>query len=373
MTKKSRLIILLICAACFLAAAPVLIAYSMGYRVDFETMKISATGGIYVKTSPTADQITIDSKISQKPGIFNNAVFVQSLLPKNHTVLIIKTGYYDYSKTLPVKEKEVTKLESVLLFKKDIIFGTLTDKTLSPFLPSNQQKKFIIKNNNLYYSAAPENASLTATEKNTPVIKNLAAFETSNNNIIWLSTAGVLYQSDPTGKNPVKLALNVLKIDINRIFKILIYGQNIFVNNNGELLLLNKKTENLDSFAPQIKDGKISPDGKSIVYFTGRQIYISVLSDETHKKVLLYKSSENINYLFWMNDNYIIFAAGNKIMISEIDYRGNVNIITLPDAINLIDGKTINIKSPQIFLNQSDNKLYILTQNIVLVSEKLTQ
>ena len=30
----------------------------------------------------------------------------------------------------------------------------------------------------------------------------------SNNNILWLSTDGFLYQSDPTGKNSAKLILN---------------------------------------------------------------------------------------------------------------------------------------------------------------------
>lgn len=333
----------------------------MGYRVDFEAMQITATGGIYVRTSPAADQITIDSKISQKPGIFNNAVFVQSLLPKNHTVSIIKTGYYDYSKILPVKEKEVTKLESVLLFKKDILFETLIDEKSSPFLPEFQQKKFVVKTSNLYYSTAPENATLTTLQKNTPVIKNLVAFETLNSNIIWLSTDGILWQSDATGRNPVKLALNTLKINKKGSYKIIIYGQNIFVNNNGELLLLNEEKNNLDNFASQAKGEKISPDGKNIAYFDGGQIFISLLSDKTHEKISLYKANEAIGELFWMNNDYIVFTAGSKIMISETDYRGNVNTIILPDT----------YKSPQIFLNQQESKLYILAQDTVLVSEKL--
>ena len=98
MTKKTRLIILLVCVACFFVIAPILVFYSMGYRFDFERMKITATGGIYVRTFPSADQITIDSNISQKPGLFSNWIFVQSLMPSDHSVLVKKSGYYDYSK-----------------------------------------------------------------------------------------------------------------------------------------------------------------------------------------------------------------------------------------------------------------------------------
>ena len=123
MTKKTRLIILLCCVVCFFVVAPILVAYSEGYRFDFEKMKIVATGGIYVRTFPSADKITIDGNISEKPGIFLNWIFVQSLLPKNHTVSIKKNGYYDYFKTLPVEENQVTKLENVLLIKKAIAFS----------------------------------------------------------------------------------------------------------------------------------------------------------------------------------------------------------------------------------------------------------
>ncbi len=333
----------------------------MGYRVDFEKMKIVATGGIYVRTFPASDQVTIDSKINRTPGLFSNSIFAQSLLPKNHTVSIKKDGYYDYNKTLLVQEKEVTKLENVLLFKKDIKFEAIMDKTQLPF---NIQEKFLMKNNNLYYSESPANIVITAIQKNTPVLKNLIAFAISNNNIIWLGTDGLLYQSDSNGKSPVKLTLKPLKIEGKKIYKITVPegypGQNIFVNNNGSLLSFNSQTNNLDNFAESVKDAKISPDGKNIVYFTNQEIYISLLSDESNKKTLLYKSADQINDFVWLNDDYVIFNTGGKIIISEIDYRSNINMVTLPQT------------ADKIFFNRQDNKLYILTGGTLLASEKLT-
>jgi len=377
----------------------------MGYRFDFEKMKITATGGIYVRTYPTAEQIIIDSKITEKPGMFSNSIFVQSLLPDEHTILVKKNGYYDYFKTIPVQEKQVTKLEDVLLIKKNIQFGIITDKTQSPF---SNQEKFLIKNNNLYYSNVLENSELSATQKSTPILKKIVAFATQNNNIIWLGSDGFLYKSDLANltTNPIKIILTPIKIIKTGFYKIITDNNDVFVDNNGSLLFLNTKTNALDNFYAPVKDAKISPDGKNIIYYNDNNIYISPISNEPEVKNVLYKSpayaeasegkSEKINNCLWLNNNYIIFTAGDKIIISEIDYRGNINAVTLPTTITIPssqktdvqsisgdktntqqslaeqDGTVVKIKSPEIFFNQQDGKLYILTNETLLLSEKIT-
>jgi len=371
MNKKTRLIILLICVACFFVIAPVLVLYSMGERFDLKKMKITETGGIYVRTFPAADQITIDSNISEKPGFLANSIFVQSLLPSEHSVFVKKSGYYDYSKTIPVIEEQVTKLENILLIKKNIQFNIIADKTQSPFI---NQDKFIIKNNNLYYSDTKENSGLSAIQKSTPVLKKIIAFASQNNNIIWIKTDGFLYKSDLANlsADPLKITLTPIKTDKTGFYKIITDSKDIFVNNNGSLLYLNGKTNNLDIFYSPIKDTKISSDEKNIIYYNDNNIYISLLSDLTVPKNILYKSSEKINDCIWLNNSYIIFTAGDKIIISEIDYRGNINTITLPQTIIIPPEKTIEIKNPEIFFNQQEGKLYILTNNTLLVSEKIT-
>ena len=358
MTKKTRTIILIICVALFLVVSPILIMYSMGYRYDFKNLKITATGGIYIRTFPTADQISIDSAKSQKPGMFSNSVFTQNLLPGDHSVLIKKDGYYDYNKTLPVEEKEVTKLENVLLFKTNILFEVLVDQTKSPFLPENQPEKYTIVANNLYYSDSSENAKLTTLQKNTSLIKNLVAFTTSGNDIIWLSTDGFLYKSDLKAK-PEKLNMEALKIIKAGNYKIDIDGS-IFVNNNGNLLMLDNQTKILKNFASLVNDFSFSPNKKNIVYSTGKKVYVSLLSDESKKISLLYSSPEIISGLTWVNNDYIIFTSEGKIVISEIDYRGNVNSINLAQNFS------------KILFNQQESKLYILAGKQVQISEKLT-
>lgn len=338
MTKKTRLIILLACVACFLVVAPVLVLYSMGYRFDFNHMKITEIGGIYVRTSPIADQIIIDSKILEKPGVFsNNAVYVQNLFPGLHSVLVEKSGYYDYSKIISVQEKQVTKLEDIILFKKNIKFETASDKTPSPF----------------------------AVKKPASPITKAVAFATQNNIIIWLSTDGFIYKSDLTNLTsaPLRLTLTPIKIVKTGVYKIITNANNIFVNNNTNLLLLNSKTSELETFYAPVADAKISSNGRNIVFYNSNNVYITPLNQVPFTKTSLYKSSEKITDCEWLNNNYIIFTTKSKIIFSEIDGvpfgSGNINTVALPQP------------ADKIFFNQQEGKLYVLTGKTLLVSERI--
>ncbi|OGZ64682.1 MAG: hypothetical protein A3A98_01660 [Candidatus Staskawiczbacteria bacterium RIFCSPLOWO2_01_FULL_40_39] len=170
MTKKTRLIILLICAALFFIITPYIVLYSLGYRIDFEKRKIVATGGIYVKALPSSAEVIIDSKIKTKTGILSNSAFVQNLSAKTHSVAIKKEGYYDYQKNLAVKENEVTKLEHVILIKQNNTFKLLDNNvdyfSLSPnennlLLAAISDKKVDFKIINLKTQQA-QNLSLLA-------------------------------------------------------------------------------------------------------------------------------------------------------------------------------------------------------------------
>ena len=127
---------------------------------------------------------------------------------------------------------------------------------------------------------------------------------------------------------------------------------------------VNPKTNELEYIYSPIKDIKISPNGESIVFHGDKNIYTALVSNVLNiKNGLLYKSPEKINNFLWLNDYYIVFTAGNKIIVSETDYRGNVNAVTLSPKINL--------EKPEIYFDQQENKLYISTGDILLLSEKL--
>ena len=362
MTKKIRSLILVLCIVLFLVISPYIIIYSLGYRVDFEQKKIVTTGGIYVKALPQGADIIVDSKISNKTSFLSPTVFVQNLLPKQHQVEIKKDGYYDYKKTLEVKEKEVTKLDRVILFKTKIPFEILTDKTNSPFSKKEPEQLFFIQNGNLYTHGLKKSAI---------ILKKVFAFEVSGNSIIWLGLDGYLYSSSQDGKNTDKLSQIPLKINKNNSYKFTVVSQYIFLKENNSLLLFNQKTKIFKTFYGLVKDLVISPDGQKILYYNDNEVLYSYLNSDDPEKIFLNRFSEKIGDCFWLNDDYLIFDLGGKIIISETDNRDSINTITLPQTLSLADGTFIEIKNPKIFLNHQDEKLYILIKDTLLSSERL--
>ncbi len=335
MKKKTRLIILLICVALFLITAPYIVLYSMGYHIDFSNQKIVATGGIYVRAEPTGVDITINNTIKNTTGYFYNSVFVQNLLPTGHTILIQKEGYYDYNKNLTVKENEVTKLENVTLFKKDIDFEVLTDAT--------QFAELIAK----------------PIQKPAPLLKNLIAYIWQGNLLLHLNNDGLLYNFDSVTKTSLALSTTPIAIDKKVSYTLQILDGKTFLKAGATTLLFNETTKNFVLFYSPVTDLKLSPDGQKILYFNDKEIHYYVTNSDLKEDILLYKNTSKITDCYWLNNDYILFLDGQNIIISEIDIRGNVNTVMLPQ------------KADQIFFNQQDKKLYILNQGAVMVSERL--
>ncbi|MEK7663952.1 MAG: PEGA domain-containing protein [Patescibacteria group bacterium] len=378
MTLKTRLTILLLLVFLFLVVTPYLVLYSLGYRIDFKNQKIVATGGIYVRVQPSTANITIDNKINDATGVFSNSIFVQNLLPGEHSVSIKKDGYHDYQKNLLVKEKAVTKLENVILFGKNIPFEILDSTTQFSLLKQKPIERFIILNNNLYYfDNAPENVQLTALQRNTPIIKNVLAFKSSGNNIIWLGLDGFLKSFNINTSTTENISEVALKTNTKRAYELEIFSQNIFLKEGSNLLLFNQETKSFENFYSPVKDLKISSDGQKIIYFNDNAIFIYYLNKnlptngEGQNKILLQKSVGKITDLYWLNNDYIIFNSGNKINISEIDTRGNINTLSLAESISLPEGKSIKIEKPEIFFEKQNRNLYILAQNQLIYSDRI--
>lgn len=296
---------MIVCVLLFLSITPYIIGYSLGYRIDVEQKKIVATGGIYLRAWPSPADVYIDSKLIDKTSLVTNSVFTQNLLPKNHLVTVKKDGYFDYQKTLTVKGKEVTKLEHILLVKKDIVFEALTDKTQSPFA---KQERFYIKSNNLYDNSSGKAVLL---------IKNAIAFDTYQNNIYWVGKDNLLYKSDFSGK---------------------------------------EKTKVFDSFYSPIKNIKISPDHAKILFYNDYEILFAYLNSPKSEKIFLNRFSEKIGDCFWLNNDYVIFTLAGKIKISEIDNRNEINIADITPQQNFT----------KIYFNIQEKKLYFATVNNVI-------
>ena len=121
-----------------------------------------------------------------------------------------------------------------------------------------------------------------------------------------------------------------------------------------------------------LQPAPVSPDGQKIVLCNDHEIsYAQAPFDPAQGKQFLNRFSETIKDCQWLNNDYVIFTLNNTITISEIDTRGNINIVSLPSTYAKASADKQAFIPTKIQFNQSDKKLYILTENTTLVSERL--
>lgn len=196
--------------------------------------------------------------------------------------------------------------------------------------------------------------------ENITLIKEKIIFEKLKENIkdFYISPNGdLILSSDPSISNP----------ENNK--KLIVGGKLTFKKEDGYIYLLNTKTNKFDSFY-EAKDIIFSPDKSKFLFFNDHEILFANI-DKPNERNFLLRFSEKINNCFWLNNNYLIFDVTGKIKISEIDSRDRINIVELPQQVYLNDESIIELKNPKFLFNQTDKKLYILTENTLLASEKL--
>ncbi|MEK7520032.1 MAG: PEGA domain-containing protein [Patescibacteria group bacterium] len=115
LSLRRRRIYFAITTAVFLVVTPVLIAYSLGYRLTDGI--VTKTGGIFIHAEPRGVTITIDDTISKQTGalLLAQGKLISGLSPGEHTVRVEKEGYFSWEKNLVVEEGLVTEARAITL------------------------------------------------------------------------------------------------------------------------------------------------------------------------------------------------------------------------------------------------------------------
>lgn len=200
---------------------------------------------------------------------------------------------------------------------------------------------------------------ITYSEQDARYVGRTTRYRELNNNIYYLDNLGYIYRADNTFSPQERINQIAFLLKQETEYKLEIFSNYIFIKEEQNLYLFNPEAKSFEKFFEPIKDFKISPDNKKIVYFSDYEIWILFLEDASEQpqrkigeKLFLTRFSEKIGDIFWLNQNYLTFNVGNKIKVSEIDERDKINIYDLNE-----------FNEPRIFFNKTDEKLYILTKN----------
>ncbi|HBR80121.1 MAG: hypothetical protein UX09_C0052G0003 [Candidatus Uhrbacteria bacterium GW2011_GWE2_45_35] len=128
MKKTTRKIIFFLFLGVFLIAAPLVVFYTAGYRLNFEQMSLVKTGLFYLSTNPKGATVILDDKNIGR----ETTAILKNILPGEYLVRLEKEGYLPWEKKLEIKENETTFVQKAILFSST----EPTLKIAGPFLLS---------------------------------------------------------------------------------------------------------------------------------------------------------------------------------------------------------------------------------------------
>lgn len=207
MTKKRRRFIFWIFVALFIIASIAIILYAQGWRFDLNSLKLTRTGGIFIKTSTSEAKIYINDRyIGSTSGILNYTKLIDDLIPKNYNIFIYKEGYYPWNKAVEVKNGLVTELFYVILFPLEIKKDKIAE------LPMQNVYNFSIDNQNIKIINAKKSRIAKTYDINGKFISN-ENFSTKGVPAIGWKTATSTELISPDKKRKLRIKNDEIFID----------------------------------------------------------------------------------------------------------------------------------------------------------------
>ncbi len=120
MSKKIRNTFFIILILLFLAIAPAMVMYCLGWRIDWGTWKIIEPGMLYFRATPKSAEVYVEGKPQKKTDMFFGSILVEDLMPRNYEVEIRKAGYHSWTKNLSVNKRQVTEAKNITLIPENI-------------------------------------------------------------------------------------------------------------------------------------------------------------------------------------------------------------------------------------------------------------
>lgn len=163
MSRHFRRILFYFFVLIFFIVAPIIIAYSYGYKYDFERKKFVQTGAFSIKTQPKKAKILINGKSVSK---FSPAL-IKRLLPHQYKISAKLDGFYSWDKNLEVYPGIVTKAEDIILFpSKPQSFLLNEDKMNNFFISPDKERILYIKKDGIWLQELEKNSAAIQVVKN---------------------------------------------------------------------------------------------------------------------------------------------------------------------------------------------------------------
>ncbi|MFH0852492.1 MAG: PEGA domain-containing protein [bacterium] len=357
MTLRTRRLLFCFFVLVFLVATPGVLFYAAGYSFDWQNARLIKTGAFYFDSLPKNAQIFVDNELS---GVTPN--FISRLSPEQYLVRISKNGYTTWQKSLPVEEQITTEARNILLIPKSPNITWVADTA------SSTEKYFLTQ--------AQKSAKQLTDKIATSTKLNFANQAIYQNNLYVLQKPNlILYRADLSGAVKQQLSREPLATSTIPYQIKMSPEQTAVFEPDGKLYLLNKDTGTFKFLADGVQGADFSPDNEKMFWWTAHEIWVYWLKDvygQPYRKAgdreLITRYSDKITQAVWFaktSENIIYGAADSngqtQIKITELDGRDQRNTFDIWTA-----------KDPDIYWNQNNDLLYVLTEGKLYSADLLS-
>ncbi|MBI4993165.1 MAG: PEGA domain-containing protein [Candidatus Magasanikbacteria bacterium] len=116
LTRSIRRLIMLGLILIYLIIAPIIIAYTAGYRYDFQTGEIKQTGVLSIDVKPKTAQVFINGALMKE----SLPIYLPNRAPGSYKIKISLPGYKDWEKDILIESKKTAYIKKVTLFKESL-------------------------------------------------------------------------------------------------------------------------------------------------------------------------------------------------------------------------------------------------------------
>lgn len=342
MTYRTRTILFLSLLILFLIIATLTVFYSLGWRFDWKTRRITQPGIFYFKIWPRSVEVYLDGELREKTDFFFGSILIENLLSKEYEVEIKKEGFHAWKKTLEIKKGEVTETKNIVLIPENPNFTIITNK-VNDFFFSPNGEKIILKESWLASRSSPE-ASEGWSLKLFEIDKNVKSHLINEDDISEdeVELFDLKFSAD---SSKVLLELGVeekidyylLEIDespavlssldfLNSPEKVYFLpkdSQKLFVFKENELSEANLSTKEISS--PILKDIITFTISYNDVYYLDTSGFVSKnklsFNQEERLNIILFPIKEETEYEITVFNSYVFLQENNILYVFDEDKK----------------------------------------------------
>jgi len=240
------------------------------------------------------------------------------------------------------------------------------------FNPRDPDRLFFLSKGTLYEQYAFVEQTLIPTaaqvvQRVTPRLTDLITCSLDYTTLYCLNQEGFVIKTTLSFGTPEKLTNAPLDIIPETEYTIYAAHDFLFVQESATLYQVHLREGRFEELFEGVSHAVFSPDTRKLLFVRNNELAVRYLVkhlEQPHKMagdtVLLAVPTDPITELFWLNNMYVVFAAGDTIRIAELDDRGGVNVVSLA-----------TFTEPTLYWDARHKQLLVASEEALYVSEKL--